>query len=327
MRRREFVTLVGGAAAGWPLIARAQQPTLPVIGFLSGRSPGETTQLVAAFRQGLNAVGYVESQNVAVEYRWAEGHYDRLPMLAADLVGQHVAVIVTTGGTASAIAAKTASAIIPIVFNVTEDPVKLGLVASLNRPGGNATGVTNLAADLEAKRFGLLHDAGPKVRLFAVLINPDDPAAEAMAKATESAAHASGQRLIVLKASKESEIDAAFASLDQKRPVALLVIPEPFFIARREQLVAQAAGHAIPVIYGIREFAVAGGLMSYGNDAPEGYRQTGIFAGEILKGAKPSDLPVQQPTKFEFVINLKTAKALGLALPSGLLSIADEVIE
>jgi putative tryptophan/tyrosine transport system substrate-binding protein len=326
LKRRQCITLLSGAAA-WPFAARAQQPALPLIGFLSGRSSGESAPLVAAFQQGLSEVGIVEGQNAAIEYRWAEGQYDRLPMLAADLVSRNVVVIFTTGGTASAIAAKNASATIPIVFNVTEDPVKLGLVASLNRPGGNATGVTNFATELEAKRVGLLHEAVPQVQLFAVLVNPDDPAAEIMTKETENAARASGHRLIVLKASKESEIDTAFSTLDQQRPVALVVIPEPFFITKRKQLVAQAARHAIPVIYGIREFATVGGLMSYGNNVPEGYRQAGIFAGKIIKGAKPNELPVQQPTKFDFVINLKTAKTLGLTFAPGLLAIADEVIE
>ena len=326
MKRREFITLLGGAAA-WPPAARAQQLAMPVIGFLSGRSSGESTQLVAAFRQGLSEAGYVEGRNVALEYQWAEGQYDRLPALARDLVARNVTVIVTTGGTASAIAAKSASATIPIVFNVTDDPIKIGLVASLNRPGGNATGVTNLSTELDAKRLGLLHDTVPQVRVFAALINPEDPAAEIMTRETESAARARGLRLMVLKASNESEIDTAFAILAQHRPVALVVIAEPFFITRREQLVAQAARLAIPVIYGIREFAVSGGLMSYGNNVREGYRQIGIFAGKILKGAKPSDLPVQQSAKFEFVINLKTAKVLSLTIPPGILAIADEVIE
>ena len=326
MKRREFITLLGGAAA-WPPAARAQQLAMPVIGFLSGRSLGESTQLVAAFRKGLSEAGYVEGRNVALEYQWAEGQYDRLPALARDLVARNVTVIVTTGGTASAIAAKSASATIPIVFNVTDDPIKIGLVASLNRPGGNATGVTNLSTELEAKRLGLLHDTVPQVRVFAALINPEDPAAEIMTRETESAARARGLRLMVLKASNESEIDTAFAILAQHRPVALVVIAEPFFITRREQLVAQAARLAIPVIYGIREFAISGGLMSYGNNVREGYRQIGIFAGKILKGAKPSDLPVQQSTKFDFVINLKTAKALSLTIPPGILAIADEVIE
>jgi putative tryptophan/tyrosine transport system substrate-binding protein len=264
---------------------------------------------------------------VVLEFQWAEGQYDRLPALANSLVARNVAVIVATGGTASAIAAKSATATIPIVFNVTDDPIKIGLVASLNRPGGNATGVTNLATELEAKRLGLLHDTVPNVRVFAVLINPEDPAAEIMTKETESAASASGLRLIVLKASRESEIDTAFAVLTQNRPIALVVIPEPFFITRREQVVAQAARLAMPVIYGIREFAVSGGLMSYGNNVPEGYRQIGVLAGKILQGTNPRDLPVQQSTKFEFIINLKTAKKLGLTIPPGILAIADEVIE
>jgi len=300
---------------------------MPVVGFLSGRSLGESTQLLAAFRQGLGELGYTENQNVALEYRWAEGEYYRLPALAGDLVRRQVAVIVATGGTASAIAAKAASATIPIVFNVTADPVAAGLVTSVNRPGGNVTGITNLATALEGKRLGLLHDAVPEFHVFAVLINPDDPAAETMAHETESAARATGHRLIVLKATNESEIDSVFEILAQQRPIGLLVIAEPFFITRREQLVAHAARLAIPAIYGIREFALAGGLMSYGVNVPEGYRQLGIFAAKILKGAKPEDLPVQQPTKFEFVINIKTAKVLGVTFPPGLLAIADEVIE
>jgi putative ABC transport system substrate-binding protein len=295
LKRRDFISALGGAAA-WPLSARAQPPAIPVIGFLSGRSLDESTQLVAAFLQGLSETGYVEGRNVALDYRWAEGHYDRLPAQASDLARRHVAVIVTTGGTASAVAAKAATTTIPIVFNVTNDPIKVGLVASLNRPGGNATGVTNLSTATEAKRLGLLHDAVPQIRLFAVLVNPEDPASEIMTKETERAASASGLRLIILKASTEGEIDAAFAFLAQQQPVALVVIAEPFFITRREQIVGQAARFAIPVIYGIREFAVSGGLMSYGNDVPEGYRQIGIFAGKILKGTKPDDLPVQQPT-------------------------------
>jgi putative ABC transport system substrate-binding protein len=326
MRRRNFIALLGGAAA-WPLAARGQQPAMPVIGFLSGRSLGESTPLVEAFRNGLSEAGYVEGRNVALEYQWADGQYDRLPALARDLVARNVAVIVTTGGTASAIAAKSASSTIPIVFNVTDDPIKAGLVASLNKPGGNATGVTNLSTELEAKRLGLLHDTVPQVRVFAALINPEDPATEIMIRETESAARAKGLRLMVLKASNESEIDTAFAILAQHRPVALVVIAEPFFITRREKLIAQAARLELPVIYGIREFAVSGGLMSYGNNVPEGYRQIGIFAGKILKGAKPSDLPVQQSAKFEFVINLRTAKALSLTIPSGILAIADEVLE
>jgi ABC-type uncharacterized transport system substrate-binding protein len=327
MRRRDFITLLGSGAAGWPLAARAQQSALPVVGFLSGRSHDESAHLVAAFQRGLGELGYIEGQSVTVEYRWAEGQYDRLPMLATELASRSIAVVVTTGGTASAIAAKAAIPTVPIVFNVTEDPVKAGLVDSLSRPGRNATGVTSLSAVLDAKRFSLLHDAVPEARVFAMLVNPDDPAAESTTATVENTAHAGGYKLVILKANKEDDIDAAFANLDQQKPIALIVIAEPFFITRRERLVKLAAQHSIPTIYGIREFAASGGLMSYGNDVAEQYRQTGVFAGKILKGAKPADLPVLEPTKFEFVINLRTAKALGLTLPPGLVAIADEVIE
>jgi putative ABC transport system substrate-binding protein len=326
MRRREFIALVGGATA-WPFAAHAQQPALPVIGFLSGRSHDESAHLVTAFQHGLGELGYTQGQNVTIEYRWADGQYGRLPKLAGELASHPIAVVATAGGTASAIAAKAASASIPIVFNVTEDPVKAGLVDSLDKPGGNATGVTSLSATLDAKRYSLLHDAVPDVRAFAMLVNPDDPATEAITATVESTTQAGGHRFIILKASKEEDIDKAFEILEHQKPVALMVIAEPFFITRRKQLVTLAARHSIPTVYGIREFAVSGGLMSYGIDVSEQYRQMGIFVGKILKGAKPADLPVLQPTKFEFVINLKTAKALGLSVPPGLLAIADEVIE
>jgi putative ABC transport system substrate-binding protein len=327
MRRRDFIKGIVGSAATWPLAGRAQESAMPVIGFLSGRSHDESAQLVAAFQRGLGELGYADSENVIVQYRWADGQYDRLPMLANELTNRSVAVIVTTGGTASALAAKAASTAIPIVFNVTEDPVKAGLVESLSRPGGNATGVTNLSAAIDAKRFSLLHEAVLDARVFAMLVNPDDPAAEVSTTAVENAAHDGGYKLIIFKANKEDDIDAAFATLDHQKPIALMVIAEPFFITRREKLVTLAAQHSIPTIYGIREFAASGGLMSYGIDVAEQYRQTGIFAGKILKGAKPAELPVLQPTKFEFVINLKTAKRLGLVIPPGILAIADEVIE
>jgi putative ABC transport system substrate-binding protein len=327
MRRRAFIEGIAAAAAAWPLRARAQQPATPIVGFLSGRALSESLPLVRAFQQGLSEGGYVEGRSVSVEYRWAEGQYDRLQAMAADLVERHAAVIVTTGGTASAMAVKRASATIPIVFNVTEDPIKIGLVTSLNRPGGNATGVANLSADLAPKRLGLLQDAVPQVRVFAMLVNPEDPAAEVMTRETEQAARASGRQLVVLKASKETEIDSVFANLEQRRPIALLVIPEPFFITRREQIVALAARHAIPTMYGLREFAEVGGLMSYGINPADGYRQIGNIAANILKGANPADMPVLRPTKFDLVINLKTAKALDLTLQPGLIAIADEVIE
>ena len=264
MRRRDLIKGIVGSAAAWPLAGRAQPSAMPVIGFLSGRSPDESAQLVAAFQRGLGELGYAESQNVIVQYRWAEGQYDRLPMLASELTNRSVAVIVTTGGTASALAAKAASTAIPIVFNVTEDPVKAGLVESLSRPGTNATGVTSLSAAIDAKRFSLLHDAVPDARVFAMLVNPDDPAAEVMTTAVENAAHDGGYKLIILKATKENDIDAAFATMDHQKLIALMVIAEPFFITRRAKLVTLAARHSIPTIYGIREFAASGGLMSYG---------------------------------------------------------------
>jgi len=325
MKRREFIALLSSVAV-CPVATYAQQAT-PLIGFLSGRSHDESAQLVTAFQRGLGELGYTEGQNVIVEYRWADGQYDRLPILASELTNRSVAVIVTTGGTASALAAKAATTAIPIVFNVTEDPVKAGLVDSLSRPGRNATGVTSLSAAIDAKRFSLLHDAVPDARVFAMLVNPDDPAAEAITAADENTAHDGGYKLIILKATNEEDIDVAFANLGQQKPIALMVVAEPFYITRRGKLVALAARYSIPAIYGIREFAASGGLMSYGIDVAEQYRQMGIFAGKILKGEKPADLPVLEPTKFEFVINLKTAKALGLTFPPGLLAIADEVIE
>ena len=263
MRRRHFIKGIVASAAAWPLTVRAQQSAIPVIGFLSGRSHDELAHLVAAFQRGLSELGYTEGQSVTVEYRWADGQYDRLPMLATELASRSIAVVVTTGGTASAIAVKAANPTIPIVFNVTEDPVKAGLVSSLSRPGTNATGVTNLSAALDAKRFNLLHDAVPEARVFAMLVNPDDPAAEAITAAIENTAHAGGYKLVILKASKEDDIDAAFTNLDQQKPIALIVVAEPFFITRCEQLVTLAARHSIPTIYGIREFAASGGLMSY----------------------------------------------------------------
>ena len=327
MQRREFITLLGGAAATWPLAARAQQPAMPVIGFLSTRSPDESAHLLAAFRRGLAENGFVEGQNVTVEYRWALGEYDRLPALAAELVRRPVAVLVAVGGEPSALAAKAATATIPIVAIFTADPVERGLVASLNRPGGNVTGVSVLNATLEAKRLGLLHDLVPQATTLGVLLNPTFPAAASQLRDMQEAARAIGLQLHVLRASTDREIDAAFESVAQHRIPALAVTADPFFITRRDKLVALAARHAVPTMYSFRDYAVAGGLMSYGIDLPDAYRQAGVYAGRILKGAKPADLPVMQPTKFEFVINLKTAKALGLAIPAGLLSFADEVIE
>ena len=327
MRRREFITFIGGAAA-WPLVARGQQPTMPMVGFLGNGSPTSDDGFrAAAVRQGLVEAGYVEGRNVTFEYRWAEDHNERLPALATELVRREVAVIVTVGGSTSAVAAKSATGTIPIVFAIGGDPIKLGLVASLNRPGGNITGVSFLIGTLVAKQFEVLHQTVPNAALIGFLVNPTNAGAEIQTKNALAAAKSVGQKLLVVQAHTDSELEAAFATLAQQRAGALLVGPDPFFIRRRDKIVGLAARQKLPAIYSLREFAVAGGLMSYGTSITEAHRIAGLYAGQILKGEKPANLPVQQSTKVELVINLKTARALDLTVPTPLLGRADEVIE
>ncbi len=326
MKRREFIMLLGGAAAAWPLAARAQQPAMPVVGFLGGASPGPYAPFVAAFHQGLSEAGYVEGQNLTIEYRWAEGRYDRLPAFAVDLVRRKVDVILTSGGNAPGLAAKNATSTIPIIF-VTGDPLEVGLVASLGRPGGNLTGVAMLTVELTPKRFELLSELVPLARVIALLVNPINPNSERITAEVQEAARGKGVQLLVLKASNKNEIDAAFAALVQQHAGAMVVDADAFLTGQRAQLVALASNNALPAIYGWREFAASGGLISYGTSLTAVYRLAGNYVGKILKGAKPADLPVQQPTKFELVINLKTARTLGLTVPPALLTSADEVIE
>jgi putative ABC transport system substrate-binding protein len=327
MNRRAFISLLGGAAS-WPLVAGAQQPGMPVVGFLHTTSPDTNADNLRAFRQGLKDHGYSEGENVAIEYRWADGRFDRLPALAAELVGRRVAVIAAAGGTPSALAAKAATTLIPTLFGVFEDPVKLGLVTNLARPGGNLTGINFFSIELAAKRLQLLHELVPGTARVAVLVNPDDATtAESHLRAVDAAARPLGLQIRVLTASTSREIDAAFATFVRERPDALFVSSGAFFLSRRVQLVHLATRHAVPATYSLRQYAEVGGLMIYGANLRDAYRQLGIYAGRILKGAKPADLPVVQATKFELIINAQTARTLGIDVPPTLLARADEVIE
>jgi putative ABC transport system substrate-binding protein len=326
MRRREFITVLGSAAM-WPLVARAQQPAMPVIGFMSGRSAEDSPHVLAAFRQGLSDFGFVEWQNIAIEFRWAGGQYDRLPSLAAELVARRVAVLAALGGDASSAAAKQATSVIPIVFGMGGDPVQAGLVESFNRPGGNATGYTILTIDLEPKRIGLLRELVPSTPLIGALLGPGVTVPAHQLKEIEDATRKTGQRLFVAKAGSDAELDAALGSLIQERVGALLVAASAYFDVRRDRIIAFAAQHKLPAIYQLREYAVAGGLISYGPRITDSYHQAGIYVGRILKGAKPADLPVLQAARFELVINMKTANPLGLAVPNSMQLLADEVIE
>jgi putative tryptophan/tyrosine transport system substrate-binding protein len=328
VNRRDCITLLGGAAAAWPGAARAQQPAMPVIGFLHPASPDTMAERLRGFRQGLKDTGYVEGENVVIEYRWAENQIDRLPALAAELVHRQVAVITTTAGIATALVAKAATTTIPIVFSVAEDPVRLGLVASLARPGGNLTGINVFIVELAAKRLELLRELVPAATRVAVLVNPTNAAnTETTLRDVEAAARALGLQIHVLNASTSREIDAAFATLVRERPDALFVGPDAFFTSRRVKLVHLATRHAVPATYAWRDFVEAGGLMSYGINIADAFRHVGVYTGRILKGAKPGDLPVVQSSKFELVINAETARMLGLTVPQSLLAIADEVIE
>ncbi len=325
MRRREFVALVGGAAAAWPIVTRAQQPAMPVIGFLHIASPGAYVHVVAAFRRGLMENDLVEGRNITVEYRWGEGQLDRMPSLLADLLGHQPSVIVAS--LQGAQAAKNAGVTIPVLFSSSDDPVKQGFVENLNRPGGNMTGVYLFTAELEGKRLEVLHNMVPKASIIAVLINANHPVADVQLREVQSAATRLGVQLIVLHANSDHDFEAAFARLIEQKAEALLVCASPLFNSTRDQLLALVARHNIPAAYELREYATAGGLLSYGNSITNVYRLLGVYAGRILKGEKPADLPVIQPTKFELIINLKTAKSLGLTVPPNLLALADEVIE
>jgi putative ABC transport system substrate-binding protein len=328
VRRRDFISVLGGATATWPLAARAQQPALPVVALIHGGSADGSTRRVAAFRNGLNETGYIEGQNVTVEYYWLEGQYDRLPALVADLVRRQVAVVATPASSPATLAAKAATTTIPVVFGVAEDPVQLGLVASLARPGGNATGFNLLNTEVTSKELRLLHDLVPKAVRIAVLRNPANAStAEATLLEVQKAAPSLGLQIQILNATTIGEIDAAFASLARERPDALFVAPDGFLGSRRVQFITLTAVNRIPAIYWDRDIVAAGGLMSYGTDLVDAFRQVAVYVGKILKGAKPADMPVQQLTKFEFAINLQTARALGIEVPPGVLSIADEVIE
>jgi putative ABC transport system substrate-binding protein len=328
MKRRDFLILLGGAAAAWPLAARAQQPAIPTVGFVTGRSPDVSARHVAAFRKGLSETDYIDGQNVMVDYHWLDGRYDRLPSLMADLVRRRVAVIATPGPSVAVQAAKAATTTIPIVFGVGGDPVTLGLVASLARPGGNATGISFLTQEIAAKRLGLFHDLVPKAARIAMLVNPANrPIAELMLRDIPEAARALGLQIQILEASTSREIEAAFATLVRDRADALFVSPDGFLNSRRVQFATLATHYRIPAAYGQREIVEAGGLMSYGTDILDSYRQVGVYTGQILKGAKPAELPVLQSTKFEFVINAQTARLLGIEVPNALQLLADEVIE
>ena len=326
MNRREFITLLGGVATAWPIVARAQQAAMPVLGFMSSRSPEDSVNVLGAFRKGLGEGGLIEGKNVGIEFRWARGAYNQLPALAAELVSREVAVLVAVGGDPSALAAKTATSTIPIVFNST-DPIKSGLVASLNRPGGNATGVYILTSDLEPKRLGLLHELLPGDAPFGVILNPKFPPAAQQGLELAQAARAISRPIIVQHASTDAELDAVLAALVRQRVVAMLVAGDPFFDTRRDHIIAFAAQQKLPTLYQSREYAADGGLMSYSVSFPEAYREVGNYAARLLNGAKPADLPVMQSVKYELVINLKTSKALGLDIPPKLLALADEVIE